>query len=689
MAATSISLSYNGFSSFTNVRITRFEHVADTSPERASRGVSRHVLEGDAIVKFGTGSNKVETKVEELAAKLNRNGRALLLQTVDTSGTTHSIVDVEADDKTGPYPTVRVTEIIGANNCALVQFSFEWFATIQGGSDLSLVREFVCVCTFDIDAIGNTTMTTNGHITMKKSSAATPTAVQPAPTTSAKPSLSESYPYGYASTWSRSDAVPDYPKPPGGGDVTSPFPEQYRRLVAGNLYPGFRRVSQQYATDESRTRMVFRIVHQEFSRGLPAPCRAADINYTYERSINAGDSTILGRKNFSCTVIGPSNVAPSDLLILALRLSQHRIFWSRTKLGSSATYYPPDIIRRIVVSEPDMANQNAIHFEVEAIGMADLQSGIGNDPSSAVKSGQPHIAPSMLTNILKAISISAVTPTGSASSTVTFTFTAATQPDAYGNFGVYRIAPSWYDPELASSSWTWDTTQVLKSADKADAVYVFPDAVFDSHYNESFSSDSAKLPLGRDNAKTRNDDKFGTSAVSEDDTHCYPYLHVEAIERRTIDTGLVNCPSHDPTGEDLVFQVRKPLVRVHQKAVMVRLNKSPSREFLSKDPNAMVVFEDFVTHGGKSDAVNNRMMAATHERIYEVYDPGDASGTTYLTSGDYRQAWPNNLGTNENLTSGDAPAQGDVQLPKLATRDPKNGDPTFKFEFGAPEDWVT
>lgn len=688
MAATSVSLSYNGFSSFKNVRITRFEHVPDTSPERAGRGVTRHIMEGDAIVQFsGSGSESIQTKMATLAASLNRQGRTLTLTTVDTGGASHAIVNVESDDKTGPYPTVRVTEIVGANNCALVQFAFEWYRTYQSGSDLSIVREFVCVCNFDIDAVGNTTMTLNGHITLVKSSASTPTSVEGAPPTSAKPSVSGTYPYGYASTWSRKDAVPDWPYTDAGTDPTSAFPEQYRRLVAGNLYPGFRRVAQQYATDESRTRMVFRVVHQEFSRGLPAPCRIADINYTYERAIAGGDGdmSMLGRKTFSCTAIGPSNVSPTDLLILAMRLSQQRIYWSRTALAGSGDLVGPDIIRRIMVSEVDMANQNAIHFEVEAAGTADITAGTSASGTTDVQTGKPHLTPGLLSDILGTLSVTPINyDAGETDGTlVTFTFAAAKQPDAYGNFGVYRIVPSWYDPELAQASKNWDTTQVLKSADKAEAVYIFPDAVFDSHYSAAFVSDSQAVPLGKDNAKTRKDDAASRNGDGA------PYLHVAAIERRTTDTGLVHCPSQSPTGSDLLFQIRKPMVVVHQRATMIRLNKSPSREFLTRDPNSMVVYEDFVTHAGKSDAVNNRMMGATHERIYVVYDDGSASGTTFYTNGDYRQAWPNNLGDNSNLTTGDSQAQGDVQIPKLATRDPKDGDPSFKFEFGSPEDWVT
>lgn len=683
--ATSTYLSYNGFSDFYNVRIGRYEHVSDAGQDKPGRGPTRHVIEGDAIVTFtGNTTDSIQTKIDTLTAKLNRNGKALIVRTNDGTDA-KTFVNVESDDKTGPYPNIRITEIIGANNVALVQWSFEWFATIQGDSQLSQILEFVCLSSFEIDAVGMTTITRAGHVTLRKSSASAPSSVSGIPTTSATPTAVTTYPGGYATTWNRSDSVQDYPHTSGGSNPSFVFPEQYRRMVAGNLYPGFRRVSQQYATDESRTRMVFSVVDRESPRGLPAPARMSSVNYSYERSIGVGDSTAMGMKRFSAVVSGPTNVAPADLLILAIRLSQKRIFWSRTLQGS--TYYSADLIQRIRVSEVEMTEQNCIEFEVDAIGTADLGSGIGASGATAIQSGKPYSVPNFLGNILAALAITPKTESGSGSTDVTFTFSSAVQSDAYGEFGVYRITPSWYDPEQDPTARTWTTTQVLASADKLDAVYIFPNAIFDSHFSAAFTSDTQKLPLGRDNAKHRRDDASGPGTDSANAYQTSPYLHIESVERRSTQTNIVPVPSQSLTGADLKFQTRKPFTVVHQKATMVRLNASPSREFLSKDPGAVILHEEFITHGGNSDGVNNRMMAATHERIYTIADDGTTAKNFY-TSGGYRQFWPNKTANSDSFVASDSQTTGDVNLPKLATRDPVNGDPTFKYVFGSPEDWA-
>ena len=689
MAATSISLSYNGYSDFKNVRVGRYEHVSDAGPEKPGRGPTRHVIGGDAIVTFsGTSTDSIQTKIDTLSAKLNRNGGILTVTTVDTNGSSHAFVSIaEGDDKTGPYASVRITEIIGANNVALVQWSFEWFATLQGAANLSLVREFVCIASFEIDAVGMTTITRTGHITMKKASGSAPTTVQLFPTTSATPSVSGTYPNGYASTWNRSDAVKDYPHNASGTDPTDKWPEQYRRMAAGNLYPGFRRIRQQYATDESRTRMVFSIVDQEFARGLPAPCRAGSVNFSFERSLPVGgdSSNAMGQKKFSCVVQGPTNVAPADLLILAIRLSQKRIFWSRTLVGS--TYYAADLIQRIHVSEIEMLDQNAISFEVDALGGANTNTGIGASGASSVQTGQPFAVPNLLGNILDALTITHKTEAGSGGGTSTFTFSVASQTDAYGEFGVYRITPSWYDPEQAISDKTWTTTQVLASADKVNATYIFPNAVFDSHYSAAFTADTQKLPLGRDNAKHRRDDAGAPGSSGVNDYQSAPYMHIKSVERRSTQTHIIPVPSQSLTGADLKFQTRKPVTIVHQRAQMVRMNLSPSREFLAKEPGAVVLHEEFVTHSGTSDTVNNRLMVATHERIYAISDNGSTT-TNFYSSGGYRQFWPNKTAISDSFVASDAQATGDVNLPKIATRDPQDGDPTFKYSFGSPEAWV-
>ena len=299
--SSSVTLSYGGFSTFKAVRIGRFEHFTDSGPDKPSRGVTKHVIEGDAIVTAAVGVT-IEQRIAQVVNLLNRNGLALIVRITETDGTTEQdIVNIEGDDRTGPYPNVRVVEIVGTST-ALVQWSFEFHKTYASGATLSLVKEFVMQARFSIDAIGNTQMTKTGYIVLAKSSGSL---LDPPsfPTRASTGSAASSPAYGYSSAAASADKVPDYPKPPS-GTPTNVFPEEYRRLVAGNLLPGFRRDSQEYATDETRTRMVFTVVDKEYPRGMPAPVRQADVNFEFERSIGKSDSSAVGTKRSSKVASG-------------------------------------------------------------------------------------------------------------------------------------------------------------------------------------------------------------------------------------------------------------------------------------------------------------------------------------------------------------------------------------------------
>jgi hypothetical protein len=479
--------------------------------------------------------------------------------------------------------------------------------------------------------------------------------------------------YGYSSLAASADKVPDYPKPPS-GTPSNAFPEEYRRLVAGNLLPGFRRESQEWATDETRTRMIFTIVDTEYARGMPAPVRRGDVNFEYDRSILGGESSAMGIKRFSATLEGGPNASPADLLVVAIRLSQNRIFFSKQTVNGVT--YEPDVIRRIVVREIDMLNSNIIQFEVEAIGNSIMSASFGG--GATVPQGTPFRSGGLLVNILSTL---ALAPSGGTA--IAFEFAPTTYPDAFGNFGVYRVTPSWYDPELTELQKTWNTTVVLQASEKESVVYEFPVAFFNAVINTA--ADSQRVHLGKDNSKSRKDSSVLASGPAN------PYLSVRSMERHAVETHMCVMPSQDLTAADVPFQIRKPRTVVMQELEAVRMNAAPERSLLPMPANAVVLSEDFPVHGGVADANNNRMMAAIFSRVFTIADPGGADANTYFNkasgSNTYRQSWPGRSTVLANV--------GTMKLPYLPTRDldafgnPNTvGDEKFETTLGEPAGYV-
>jgi hypothetical protein len=662
----SVTLSYNGFSNFAHLRVGRFEHVPDTSPERAGRGVTRHVIEGEGIIR-ASGPTHIEEIIAQCSGALNRPGQAL---SITIGG--REIVNVGGDDKTGPFPTFRVVEVIGSDRIAVVQWSFEWFRTYNssgGTTGVNKVREFVVSSRCEVDSVGLTTLTKTGFITLAKAAAYSGAAPATAP---ARPAWSgpNGANSGRASAQSRSDVVTDGPLNGSGATPANLMPDEYRRIVAGNLPPGFRRVRQEYAVDESRTRMSFMVVDQEFPRGLPAPCRVADVEFSFERSLptGGGDASALGVKRFGATLVGAPRTSPRDLLAIAVRLSQNRIAWTRTTFGGVT--YEPDIITRIMVAEPSVLGQNAIRLEIEATAASTIN--VSGGGSGATMTGTPWQAAGLLDDILKNVDLTPI----AGGDTITFTFTPATQPDAYGEFGLLRVTPSYYDPELADGSLGWTTARAMSATERTDLVYEFPVANFDT-----VIAYTRTAHLGRDNAKNRKD---GAAAGGVPN----PYVKLSARERYWTETGMTLLKSQDLTAADVPFQIEKATLCCRQEIESVRMNMPGEPQWLPLPTGATMRFQDNRRGAGVSDANNNRLIPTFHVREFEVADLGSSATLHFNLAGGantYRTAWPSGAAGTDAL-----------KLPALATRDidsagdpTVSGDETFAKQLGTPNTYYS
>lgn len=667
-------LSYNGFSDFRDIRVDQFHHLTEAGPEKAGRGITRHLLEGSANVIFTppSGSESMGTKIAELTARLNRPAQALVWKITglgDGGDTTMVDIAANGDDMSGPVPNVIVQQIEGSR-MARVRFTFEWRTTVKASSTsvLNRVREFVMQASFDIDDKGATTITKTGYLVMKRTDSIGTYDPPSFPSRAAMGTWDASgSPPGFTSGENRADFVPDYP----GNDLAAAnMPEEYRRLVAGNLPNGFRRISQRYITDETRCRLVFQVVDKEFFRKMASPARVGEATFEFERMFGE-ESQMVGLKRFAVELEGPNTVSVYALLALAVQMSHNRIMWSKqTKNGVT---YQPDIIQRIKVAEPNILTRNAVRLEVDAIATSDA----GTIGSVGVGTGTPYSSSLFLTDVMGALNIETLGKSGKGSGegspsggTATFVFEEATSPDAFGEFGIYRITPSgtFFDPELQSGSLNWKTTTVITAANRENAVYKFPGQVVDDIIA------NRKVGMGVDAKKNRKQAATGADRA--------PYLRVKVSSKHSTDTGIVVAQSQSLQGADIDFQVRKPRAFITDVVEMVRLNEAPEKSMLPKRAGGKIVHQTDHVDPGVSDNVNNRLLGAVFVRVYQMADGGGSASNGFGTVGGIRQYAPyaDGAGALENV----------VPQPKLVTQDTTDEatDPDFGFDLGTPEAWV-
>jgi hypothetical protein len=77
-----------------------------------------------------------------------------------------------------------------------------------------------------------------------------------------------------------------------------------------------------------------------------------------------------------------------------------------------------------------------------------------------------------------------------------------------------------------------------------------------------------------------------------------------------------------PSGQDLVFQTRKPRVLLTEHVEVVRMNQAPSKIMRELPANCVVKSEDWRVAFGKYDAQGQRVFTGVFERTMELYDPG-------------------------------------------------------------------
>lgn len=623
----STTVFYNGVT-LDQVRITEYRVDNPANHGSPQSQVLLHSVSGEALVFNQTGDSSSNANFcAKLANELNIPRRTLKIEVstgaatadkfvlVDTTGGSTAGGVYVTDNGFGPFFRANVTQITGTK-AMMVNFTVEFAQAAP--APLNRIKSFYCTASFSIDETGMTTIRKTGSLQIISqpdfyAQGQFKVAGLSIDKSGANDTATFDNPY-IVGDYARNDIVVDFITSNGLGGH---FADYYRRFVSGNLYRGFRRMKQEYAIDESRTRLVFDVVDQEFARGLPAPARVGNCTYTFERSLE--ENALLGIKHFMASVKGDRNVTAGSLLTLCIRLSQNRISWAN------------DFIMKIRVTEENMLTENAISFEVIAKATASQEF----TPSSTEGSGSSGEATPirddflMLKNILMPIKLAQ----GG------FEFVPAFQPDAYGGALIVRVTPSVYDAQRLQTGGAaeFQMPTTLQLSEQNPVVYSFPNALFDATFGQQADGINryigqggniiGKVPAGvnrKDLERNTTPNTGGGSSGNIPIPKRGPHKS-RAGSKVDVSTGLFAVPSVSVTPKTRVVQFRMPVATITDFHDATTMNEPPQRLLPERagGRGAYVANYSFGVNSGHADLNGNRNQSMASDRVTIVTCPDD------------------------------------------------------------------
>jgi hypothetical protein len=603
------------------VRIMEYRVESPANFESPHTGILQHFVTGEALV-FVDNDFSPQAFRSLVINKLNVPRKQMKIEVEDSnqSPTTkytlfdNTVYTENFDEAHGPFFSAQVTAITGTR-CLLVNFTAQW---TESGDSLNAIRSYYCVSSFSIDEIGNVTLRKTGSLQIRAKENFTPP-MGVAPRNQDRAGVSNTGVYFGDSV--RSDVVTDFITSNISGNVGQ-FPDCYRRFAAGNLYPGFRRIRQEYAIDESRTRLIFDITDQEFTRGLPAPAKVGNCSFTYERSLD-GKTSAIGTKHFIASVKGDKFVTAGALLTLCIRLSQNRIDYAK------------DVIQRIRVTEENMLTENSISYEVLALSASSQAFVATSGDNTEDRSGQvsPVDTSLLLKNILSPVKLSGGK----------FVFTPAKMPDAYGNSLIVRVTPYAFDhhdtQSLSSASFSLPSTFQIPNDEGSGlqpVIYLFPGGYFDAsegQANDTTGNEDAiyryippktepYVPAGPNKGDLEKNKRNPNSSETPN-----PNFSSKGGRKINVRSGIVICPPVSPSAKSRVFQVAAPMAVYTDFIDGSKKNEPPNRSIGDVPGGSVVTDMNYSFTSGTSDLNGNRIMAAGYDRTVAISCPGDFPGT--------------------------------------------------------------
>lgn len=410
---------------------------------------------------------------------------------------------------------------------------------------------------------------------------------------------------------------------------TMPWADLFRRAIVPTLPAyGWRRESQDFAYDSTSTALIYTVVDKQYAHDLPDGVRIGDMEFSYERSL---DNPAVANCSFSCDLVGDISMRNLDygnttrgnrvLVRAAVELSKTRI---------NATYGNM-LITRMRVTEKNILSGYAIRFELDAQSYPNTAQATNTMSPLAYMIGQGFKVVRSTSREIDAYGSKVRSLSGE-------------NPSAQSE--LYAMVPHYFQ-------------NILNGMDCQGTENPVPYAVTQtiSENDPTYGTVAVTVIAGNVGLGPSNDiivGKYAATATQEPSgTYTNIVAHNLSVTSVKSSRGIVRlCPMY-PNAQDLIFQTKKPEVRVTERVEVSRVNIAPDRVNRPLPSGAVVDSEDWDVSFGRFDAQGNRVFTGVFSRTYMLYDLGGSASvnaptangfydllpTTGAMSGDSVRAW--------------------------------------------------
>lgn len=542
------NIQYNSYA-LQNVTIDRYDSEPVFADDDITLITVRHVLAGTALIAGATDA-AFKTEYDSALQKLMEPRKNLTIEFDDDADGLSKVVigSISAPDELdGPKAKFSINKMIGARS-AIITFEIEWNKYEPASGSVQDILAHWWRSSFSYDSIGRATYTVAGTLITNATTDNTTS-----------------------------------------GDISNPIDnldifagrnaDAYRLAVTPPVPGGFRRDQQEYAIDESGSRLIYTISFKEVARDLPSPARAGNGTLTWASSIR-GDG-LIGRKTFDIELEGRPDANASDLLAAAVNVSKTYIIWGPGQTVGKGATNGVDIIESIRVEERDIFNSVNISLRVTALS-----------PRGVEAIGIPNA--SLLSDVVEGIdekySGGDISPYGaSAIMSIRRTLRASTYTDI-DHAEIEALADG--ESDLDPSGYV----------DLASSIYKFPDRVFDEFIAEVVPPEG-----GRE------------TAIDALDHQKNPYIEVRLNETiDVVDTGMVALEPRASLVDGIRYQVRRPIVMLISDCTCSRVGVPPDRKFLKLPAGSMLRSDRMMASSARIDGNGNTIYTTAFRRISQL-----------------------------------------------------------------------
>ena len=384
---------------------------------------------------------------------------------------------------------------------------------------------------------------------------------------------------------------------------------------------GWRRESQQFAYSEASNVLLYQLVDVQHAYDLPDGVRVGDMEFSIERTAREAG---IANATFTCDLEGDLSLKQADMSGAGVAgltgnrlLVQAAIALSKTRINAN---YGSIIITRMRITEQEILSRHKIRFELDAqVVSSSTTSSVTVSPLMTMV-GQKFTVVRSLQR--------AVDPYGPNSINTTIS---GENPQASGSPYTYWMVPHYVSSSIQGQCCTGSNTASLPQLTVmtgSNAWGTIEVGVTAQDMPATVTSEFDGKLATKQSQPEADSDGF-TQIIGHSLTHT-------AVG---VDGGMVRLSSAYQTSADLVFQTMKPRVRVTERIEVAQVNKAPSRVMRPYPSGAMIISENWDVSASRNDAQGQGLFTGVYERVYELFDKGNAISSNGFTADGNFRSW--------------------------------------------------